>query len=375
MIHIIVGPPCAGKSTYVRENAKDGDLRVDYDLIAQALGATNSHAAEGLVKQAAFDAREGAIKTALKDAEAESWIIHTSPSAEHIKMYEEAGAEFVKLDPGKDVCIERATHDERPQNTFDGIEKWYSAKKSKGGTTMKVKSFNVKYRDDGNGSIEGYASTWIREPDSYGDVVKEGAFTKTLAERWNGGRGIPLLWAHQMDQLESFIGKADANEDDKGLHFVAQFDDTEEAQRVRELYKDGRLKSFSFAYDTLDWAPIELEDGRKANELRELDLFEISCVTVPANADATVVDIKAAEDTETKSGRRNSAKDLDTMAEIESHLTEAMNGLKKLKEVVDDTESEGEDEAKTNEASEESEQSNLEARKTAIVEFIKSMEE
>ena len=231
---------------------------------------------------------------------------------------------------------------------------------------MKVKSFNVKYRDDGNGTIEGYASTWIREPDSYGDVVKEGAFTKTLAERWNGGKGIPLLWAHQMDNLKSFIGTANADEDEKGLHFVAEFDNTEEAQRVRELYKDGRLKSFSFAYDTLDWAPIELEDGRKANELRELDLFEISCVTVPANSDATV--------TEVKSGRRNSAKDLDTMAEIESHLKEAMSGLAKLKETVDDTD-EGKDEAKTNEASEESEQSNLESRKTAIEAFIKSMEE
>lgn len=229
---------------------------------------------------------------------------------------------------------------------------------------MKIKSFGVKYRDEGNGSIEGYASTWIREPDSYGDVVKEGAFTNTLKERWNGGKGIPLLWAHQMDQLKSFIGSADADEDEKGLHFVAKFDDTEEAQRVRELYKDGRLKSFSFAYDVKDWAPIELEDGRKANELRELDLFEISCVTVPANSDATV--------TEVKSGRRNSAKDLDTMAEIESHLKEAMNGLAKLKEVVDDTD-EGEDEAEANEASEEQKQSNLESRKKAIEDFIKTI--
>ena len=237
---------------------------------------------------------------------------------------------------------------------------------------MNIKSFNVKYRDDGNGTIEGYASTWIREPDSYGDVVKEGAFTKTLAERWNGGKGIPLLWAHQMDQLKSFIGKADADEDEKGLHFVAKFDDTEEAQRVRELYKDGRLKSFSFAYDTLDWAPIELEDGRKANELRELDLFEISCVTVPAHSDATVTEVKAAD--EVKSGRRNSAKDLDTMAEIESHLKEAMSGLAKLKETVDDTD-EGKDEAEANEASEEQKQSNLESRKTAIEAFIKSMED
>ena len=100
---------------------------------------------------------------------------------------------------------------------------------------MFTKEFKVQYKDVGTGSIEGYASTWILQPDSYGDIVKQGAFTRTLAERWNGGKGIPLLWAHQMHDLKSFIGKADAEEDDKGLRFVAQFDDTEEAQRVREL--------------------------------------------------------------------------------------------------------------------------------------------
>ena len=108
------------------------------------------------------------------------------------------------------------------------------------------KDCEVQYKDAGTGSIEGYASTWIRQPDSYGDVVAKGAFTKTLAERWNGGKGIPFLWAHQMDNLKSFIGTAEADEDDKGLHFVATFDGTEEAQKVRQLYKDGRLRKFSF---------------------------------------------------------------------------------------------------------------------------------
>ena len=33
------------------------------------------------------------------------------------------------------------------------------------------KSFHVKAEDAGEGIIEGYASTWDKEPDSYGDIV------------------------------------------------------------------------------------------------------------------------------------------------------------------------------------------------------------
>lgn len=309
MIHIVTGPPCAGKSTYVREHAKDGELRVDHDLIVQVLGG-KSHAAEGIVKKAAFDAREAAIRRALTDPVAESWIIHTAIPAEWMQLYMDAGADVIELDPGYEECMARARRDGRPQQTIDGIEKWYSGKK--GVSKMKVKSFNVQYKDVGSGQIEGYASTWIRKPDSYGDVVKQGAFTRTLAERWKGGKGIPFLWAHKMDDLDAFIGTADANEDEVGLHFVATFDDTEEAQRVRGLYKDGRLKKFSFAYDVMEAGMVTLEDGVKANELRVLDLYEISAVTVPANDDAGVLDVK--------SGRRNSKADEDKIKEAISLL-------------------------------------------------------
>ena len=202
-----------------------------------------------------------------------------------------------------------------------------------------TKEFAVQFKDEGNGYIEGYASTWIKEPDSYGDIVREGAFAKSLAERWNGGKGIPFLWSHKMDELDAFIGTADAEEDDKGLFFRAYFNDTPEAQKVRGLYKSGALSKFSFAYDVKDAGTVKLEDGRKANELRELDLYEISAVLVPANDDAGVVDVKA--------GRRNSAADAEAIRQDITLLE------KLLGEVDEADEPKGEEPAEANAQAEE----------------------
>lgn len=198
---------------------------------------------------------------------------------------------------------------------------------------LKNVEIDVKYVENTDnedlGYIEGYASTWDRVPDAYGDIVAKGAFTKSLENLKANGKSIPLLWSHQMGELDAYIGICEANEDDKGLHFIARFDDTKEAQRIRQLYKDGRLSKFSFAYNTLDSAPVELENGFVANELRELDIFEISCVLVPANSFAEVLDIKGAN-IEEKSCRRNSKKDEETLKQI-------IELLKSLIGEVDDT--------------------------------------
>lgn len=227
----------------------------------------------------------------------------------------------------------------------------------------RFKDFDVQYKDEGTGSIEGYASTWIRKADSWGDVVAKGAFTKTLKERWNGGEGIPFLWSHKMDDLKAFIGTAAADEDDKGLHFIATFDDTEEAQKVRQLYKDGRLRKFSFAYDVLKSGMVTLEDGSKANELQELDLFEISAVTVPANDDASVVDVK--------SGRRNSKADEDKLKNVVTLLDEAKKALQELLDT--DDQEDGEDGPEGNAGAKDPKGSNPD--KKGLLEFIKTITE
>lgn len=247
----------------------------------------------------------------------------------------------------------------------------------------KTKEFLVEYKDEGSGVLEGYASTWIKRPDSYGDIVKAGAFTESLANRWKGGKNIPLLWAHQMDNLDAYIGLADANEDEKGLHFVARFDDTQEAQRVRGMYKDGRLSKFSFAYDVLEAGPATLEDGTKVNELRKLDIYEISCVLVPANDDAGVVDVKAdptvtiqeekAPEPEVKAGRRNSAKDAEALKQAIELIQGVLGVLDDIEEAEEDNTEKGEDDPEANAAqAEELKESNPE--KDDLLALIKSME-
>lgn len=361
MLHIITGPPCAGKSTYMREHAQDGDVLVDYDLIAQAFGRKEPHASRTRLTDphlAAFVARSAVIDWALEHAsDVESWIIHTSPTPEDIETYAGAGAEIITLDTDMETCLRRAEDDGRPSGTDEAIREWFENNEAPEGAFLmpeKEASMEKQYKAaeaatiDG-GSVKGYASTFVCEPDSYGDVIAKGAFAESL-ERWKAleaeGKSIPLLYGHNTDDPFHNIGRVvSAEEDDYGLFIEAEFDaDNETAQYVRKLVQEGRVYQFSFAYSVLDAEEIELEDGRKANELRKLDIYEISLVQIPANQTAVVTEIKAMEDiaAEIKSGRRNSAKDAKELArigELASEISEAVSGL--LAQAEDEPEATG----------------------------------
>lgn len=188
----------------------------------------------------------------------------------------------------------------------------------------KFKSAEFAAQMPSDGTVEGYAATFDREPDSYGDVIAKGAFARTLTEWSQKEQPIPLLYGHNTTDPEMNIGRVtDAYEDERGLHVRAEFDaDNPKAQYVRKLAKEGRLYQFSFAYSVRDAMETELEDGAKAYELRDLDLYEVSLVQIPANQHAVVTGIK--------SGRRNSKADADELRQIRAlaaQITQAINGL------------------------------------------------
>lgn len=170
---------------------------------------------------------------------------------------------------------------------------------------MQKKSFDLIYEAtedvaDG-GEVLAYASTFDRVPDSYGDVVARGAFAKTLSDWQASGNPIPLLFGHRTDDPRMNLGAViEAEEDERGLKIRARFDEENEiAQYTRKLVKEGRLTKLSFAYDTLDAAPVVLEDGTRANELRELKLYEVSLVPIPANQLTEVIEAKDGEHKQT----------------------------------------------------------------------------
>lgn len=223
------------------------------------------------------------------------------------------------------------------------------------------KSFELKEGE--NGVVEGYASTWTKTPDSYGDIVIKGAFTETLKKRKATGHPFPLCFNHDFDQI---IGAVfEAYEDDYGLKISASFLNTPAAQEKRELVKEGIVWQFSFAYSVLgSEAPTEEEKKQGIfQKLTKLDLYEVSLVPVPANQTAVVTEIKNDENIEEKAGKRNSAKD-------EALIRDAISALQALLDTADD---QGEDEPKANGAPEERKASNPE--KDALLTYIKSMEE
>lgn len=129
-IKIISGPPCSGKTTFVNLNKSEGDLVLDFDALASAMGSAQTHGATGLIKEAAQVARKAVMDFLLSSGfGGAAWVIDSEPDAATRKAFTEIGAEFRLIPATKATCLERAKKDKRPQKTFEAIEEWFDGKK------------------------------------------------------------------------------------------------------------------------------------------------------------------------------------------------------------------------------------------------------
>lgn len=126
-LYLVTGPPAAGKSTWVRQQAKPGDITIDYDAIACVLTppGDDPHDHPDHVKQVTKAARQAAIDTALTlSMDHDVYVIHSTPSDALMARYRRLGAKLVTIDPGYDTVMARAKA-ERPWRIQQAVKKWY----------------------------------------------------------------------------------------------------------------------------------------------------------------------------------------------------------------------------------------------------------
>lgn len=345
MIRIVCGPPAAGKTSYVAEHKKEGDVVVDFDAMATALGSPASHQAPRPIKEVTFAARKAAIARIFEGVDVDAWIIQSNPAKPSIERWGAAGARFILVDPGEEQCISQAQEDDRPEPTIDLIRQWYHKpptipqawldNSKKGAQPMKIKTAaaDVKASDLEKGEFVAYASTFDREPDAYGDIVARGAFKKTIREWKTSGNVIPVLYGHRMDDPDYNIGAViSAEEDDRGLKIRGRLDlDSPKGAQVYRLIKGRRLSQLSFAFDVVDAGTVTLSDGSKATELRELKIYEISLVPIGANQNTEVLAVKEAAEVlaaSAKAGRQLSDANADRLQGVLETLDDAVQTLK-----------------------------------------------
>lgn len=140
---------------------------------------------------------------------------------------------------------------------------------------------------DGRRRIEGYAAVFGNR-DAYGDIIVPGAFERSLREKPD----VKVLWQHNTTDP---IGKQEsAYEDEFGLAVVGALTNTDLVTgTVVPLLQDEVITGLSIGYE------VVVEEYNSELEtwfLKDIELWEWSPVTFPANELATVTEVKTLGD-------------------------------------------------------------------------------
>jgi len=155
-----------------------------------------------------------------------------------------------------------------------------------------TRTFALQIRAAGDdGRVEGYGSVFgVR--DNYDDVIAKGAFLASLKEHKSAGTMPAMLWQH--DPSEPIGVWTDMVEDEKGLKITGQLAlDTVRGKEAHSLLKLGALNGLSVGFMSKQWA---YDRETEVRTLTEIDLWEVSLVTFPANQKARITTVKASAD-------------------------------------------------------------------------------
>jgi uncharacterized protein len=158
--------------------------------------------------------------------------------------------------------------------------------------TPQTRSFALSIKATGDdGSIEGYGSVFGVK-DSYDDIIASGAFVASLAAHKAAATMPAMLWQHNASEPVGIW--TDVAEDAKGLRVVGKLAlETTRGKEAHALLKMGALNGLSIGFMSKQWAYDRDTDVRT---LTEIELWEVSLVTFPANGKARITGVKSSPD-------------------------------------------------------------------------------
>jgi HK97 family phage prohead protease len=178
--------------------------------------------------------------------------------------------------------------DNRPERSFASgrieIKKAAGAEAAAGAGTFT--GFGIRFNEPHP------TSSWML-PQDWMDVVKPGAFSKTLEQHARRGSRPAMLWMHDMYDP---IGVWDSIQETKeGL--VTDGSLCIDVEEIADRYK--LMRQGAVAGESIGFIPtvVELDEKARERSILEVDLFEISVVTVPGDAGALIGDVKSYDPT------------------------------------------------------------------------------
>ena len=153
--------------------------------------------------------------------------------------------------------------------------------------------FEVKAVNE-DGTIEGYGSVFGVK-DSYADIIQKGAFDKSIKAHKEQKSMPALLWQH--DAMQPIGVWTDMAEDAKGLRLKGKLAmDTVKGKEAHALLKMGALNGLSIGFMTKQ---AQYDEKTEIRTLTEVEIWETSIVTFPANTKARVTHVKSADEMQT----------------------------------------------------------------------------
>ena len=172
---------------------------------------------------------------------------------------------------------------------------------------MKTKHFDVGFEIkavNADGTVEGYGSVFgVR--DNYDDVIAKGAFIQSLKDHKAAGTMPAMLWQHDADKPIGIW--TEMVEDEKGLRIKGQLAmETVKGKEAHALLKMGAINGLSIGFMSKQWA---YDRETEVRTLTEIDLWEVSLVTFPANEKARVTNVKSADEMATPKDAEKALRD------------------------------------------------------------------